>query len=49
MQNKKFKLDEWVLDKISSSNVMTDSEKISFMKYLWYMTSSEKKELVQII
>lgn len=49
MQNKKIKLDEGVLDKISSSNVMTDSEKISFMKYLWYMTSSEKKELVQII
>ncbi len=49
MQNKKFKLDEGVLDKISSSNVMTDSEKISFMKYLWYMTSSEKEELVQII
>ncbi len=49
MQNKKIRVDEGVLDKITSSNKMSDSEKISFMKYVWYMTPSEKKELTQII
>lgn len=45
----KIKVDEWVLNKISSSEVMTDSEKLNFMKYLWYMTNSEKEELVELI
>lgn len=49
MQKRKIKIDEWVLNKITSSETMTDSEKLSFMKYLWYMTTSEKEELVQII
>ncbi len=49
MQHKKFRVDEWVLNKITSSNIMTDSEKISFMKYLGYMTTTEKQELVEII
>lgn len=51
MQNRKriMKIDVGVLDKITSSDTMTDSEKLNFMKYLWYMTTSEKEELVQII
>jgi len=49
MQNRKIKIDWAVLDKISWSEVMTDSEKLSFMKYVGYMTTSEQRELVEII
>ncbi len=49
MQKQEIKIDGKILDKIASSEVMTDSEKLSFMKYVGYMTTSEQKELVEII
>lgn len=49
MKRRNIKIDWKILDKISSSEVMTDSEKMSFMKFVGYMTTSEQKELVEII
>ncbi|MDD3144614.1 MAG: hypothetical protein PHV23_00725 [Candidatus Gracilibacteria bacterium] len=49
MKRRNIKIDGKILDKISSSEVMTDSEKMSFMKFVGYMTTSEQKELVEII
>lgn len=49
MSKQEIKIDGNILDKIASSEVMTDSEKLSFMKYVGYMTTSEQKELVEII
>ena len=49
MQKSNIRLDGDLLDIISSSSVLKDSEKIDFMKYIWYMTKTEKRELVQLI
>ncbi|NVP17413.1 hypothetical protein HUU51_01720 [Candidatus Gracilibacteria bacterium] len=49
MGKQQIKVDGKVLDKIASSEIMTESEKLSFMKYVGYMTNSEQKELVEII
>ena len=38
-----------ILDKIAKSNILTQAEKINFLKYIWYMTTKEKKELSAII
>jgi hypothetical protein len=37
------------LNKIANSNELSNAEKIHFLKYVWYMTSSERKELAQIV
>lgn len=42
-------VDSFMLNKISSSNELSNTEKIHFLQYVWYMTSSEKNELSQII
>lgn len=49
MSKQEIKIDDKVLSKIASSELMSDSEKLSFLKYVWYMTNSEQKELVEII
>lgn len=49
MRKSKFLIESLVLDKISQSNVLTDNEKINFLKYVGYMTLSEKRELTLII
>jgi hypothetical protein len=49
MKKSKIIIDSFILNKISYSNELTDSEKIHFLQYVWYMTSSEKKELAQIV
>ncbi len=49
MKKSKIKIDPFVLDKISNSNELTNMEKINFMKYVGYMTISEKRELTLII
>jgi hypothetical protein len=38
-----------VLNKIVSSEVMTDKEKIRFMAFVWYLTEGEQKELTRMI
>ncbi len=41
---------EWsILDKIAKSNILTQAEKLNFLKYIWYMTSDEKKKLSALI
>jgi len=41
---------EWsILDKIAKSNILTQAEKLNFLKYIWYMTNEEKRELATII
>lgn len=49
MRKSKMIIDSFVLDKISWSNELTDCEKINFLKYVGYMTLSERRELTLII
>ncbi len=49
MWKSKVILEPMVLDAISCSKKLTIAEKVSFLRYIWYMTLSEKKELVSII
>jgi len=49
MKKSKIIIDAFVLNMISGSNELTNKEKLNFLKYIWYMTNSEKRELVQII
>ncbi len=49
MKKSKIIIDSFILDKISGSNELTGNDKIHFLKYVWYMTNSEKQELAQII
>ncbi len=49
MKKSKLIIDPFILNKISNSNEINDSEKIHFLQYVWYMTSSEKRELAQVV
>ena len=49
MKKSKIIIDSFILNKISCSNELKDSEKINFLKYVWYMTSSERNELAQVV
>jgi len=49
MKKSKIIIDSFILNKISYSEELNDAEKIHFLKYVWYMTSSEKRELAQVV
>lgn len=49
MQKSKINIDPSVLDAISSSTEISTIEKIDFLKYVGYMTVSERKELINLI
>ena len=49
MKKSKIIIDSFILNKISNSNELNNNEKIHFLKYVWYMTKSEKKELAQFV
>lgn len=49
MYKSKIRIDDNLLNKIVSSSELTNSDKINFMKYMSYMTISEKRELVETI
>jgi hypothetical protein len=49
MKKSKVLVEGSILDRISNSTKIQEESKISFMKYVWYMTNAEKKEFLQII
>jgi len=49
MKKAKIRIKQVILDRISNSSKLTDPEKVSFFKYVWYMTTMEQKNLVNII
>ena len=49
MSKSKINIDSYVLDKIAESKEITDSQKIDFLKYVGYMTISERGELVNTL
>lgn len=42
-------IDNDLIDAIANSLKMGDKEKMNFLKYIWYMTFSERKELLTLI
>ena len=38
-----------ILDKIANSVVLSQKEKLNFLKLVWYMTQKEQAELVTLI
>ena len=49
MQNRKIKIDNNVIDMITLSDNITYSDKLNLLKFIWYMTVSEKKELISTL
>ena len=49
MQKSKIYIGPNILDKISSSNKLTDKEKITSLRYIYYMTEDEKIEFTQLV
>lgn len=49
--NKKRKIlfDQTLLDKIVNSIIITENEKLYFLKYIAYLTNKEKKELSSLV
>lgn len=49
MKKSKIIIDPFVLAKIADSSELSDNEKVSFLSHIWYLTKSEREELVGII
>jgi hypothetical protein len=49
MKKSKMVVDNSLLDTITNSLVLDERQKIEFLKYVWYLTLSERKELLSII
>ena len=49
MSKSKIDVDPSILNSISGSTKLTENEKLSFLHYVWYMTNSEKRELLQLV
>jgi hypothetical protein len=49
MQKSKINIDPNILDAISRSTELSTYEKIDFLKYVSYMTISERRELISLI
>ncbi len=49
MKKAKIIVDWSILNRIVNSIILSEKEKLNFMKYIWYMTTSEKKQLASII
>ncbi len=49
MKKSKIIVDPFVLKKISDSNELTNTEKIHYLRYIWYLTKTERRELAQIV
>ncbi|MCP4523511.1 MAG: hypothetical protein GY828_04800 [Candidatus Gracilibacteria bacterium] len=49
MQESNIQIEARVLSAISESNLISNVEKINFLRYVGYMTSHEKKELVSLL
>lgn len=43
------KVNNQILDKIANSMEITEKEKISFLRYISYLTVSEQKELAGLL
>lgn len=46
---KKINFNNEILDKIANSLKITENEKVSFLKYVSYLTNSEQKELLELL
>lgn len=42
-------VDTFLINKIANSTKIDNDSKISFLKYMWYMTWTERRELIQLI
>jgi len=49
MKKSKIIIDSFILNKIANSDELNNNEKMSFLRYVWYMTKSEQRELAQLI
>ncbi len=49
MQKLNFTIEPNILEAISNSTKISNSEKVEILRIVGYMTSSEKKELVELV
>ena len=48
-RERKIVVNNSILDQITNSNCLSENEKISFLKYIWYLTGEETKQLSKLI
>lgn len=49
MQKSKFTIEPNILEAISNSTKISNKEKIDLLRLVWYLTLTEKRELVSLI
>lgn len=49
MKEEQIKIEPFVFKKITMSKELSSVEKVNFLRYVWYLTLSEKKQLVNFI
>ncbi len=49
MKKSKIIINSSILNKIVNSVVLTEKEKLTFLKYIWYMTKKEQLQLASLI
>jgi len=49
MNKSKIQISAKIIDAIAESQELCESEKLNFLKYVWYLSYSEQKELCTII
>ncbi len=49
MQKLNFTIEPKILEAISNSTKISNSEKVELLRIVWYMTQSEKNELVELV
>ena len=49
MQKSIFVVDAELIDAIANSKILKEIEKINFLKYIWYMTFLERKQLLTLV
>lgn len=49
MKKSKIRVKGTLLDAIADSDLLKDFEKISYLKYVWYLTPDEQSELEALV
>lgn len=49
MKKSKILIPAIVLDTIAGSKILPESQKLNFLKYVWYLTHDEQKQLCEMV
>jgi len=49
MKKSKITVESSVLDKIANSKIITEKEKLYYLKYIWYLKGFERLEFAKLV